>query len=64
MTLSTGEVVEERYAYPTGSLQAPASRERILAKYAGLAAPIRLHPCLEGWATAGDLATCLQEVTQ
>lgn len=64
VTLSTGEVVEERRAYPTGSLQAPASRERILAKFASLAAPIGVHPGLEGWATAGDLATCLQEVTQ
>ena len=64
VTLASGEIIEERRAYPTGSLQVPASRDRILAKYAGLAAPVALHPGLEGWASAGDLASCLRAVTQ
>ena len=60
--LVSGEVIEECCAFPEGAPNVPVSRATILAKYAENAAPSRVHPDLQSWASSPDLAAFIESV--
>ena len=63
ITLASGNVLEESRAFPLGAPQAPVSRDAVMAKYADNIAPRAVHPQLQSWRRAGDLASFMEKVT-